>query len=292
MTKIKERPEGFIVPIASDVGLKGALKTQDEFFKKLVSKLLDIPIQSIISGKFIDNEVINRTEGEPRKKVDLLFSTDNILINIEGNTYTSGILYRNNTYIYRIIIDDKLVFKNLKDKYYFQINFNTKPFDCNKKLINRFETREVTTYERLPFTPITIHVQLDYLEKEEYTKGIDPWLINALKLFTADSVEKYKALIGNDKLFGGVFKFMSNYSKDGKVLGEYNEEEDAEFIKNFDLAYAKEEGIVEGKAEGEKAGIMKSKLETARNMLKDKLDIKTISKYTSLTPNEINSIKL
>ena len=32
MTKIKERPEGFIVPIASDVGLKGALKTQDEFF--------------------------------------------------------------------------------------------------------------------------------------------------------------------------------------------------------------------------------------------------------------------
>ena len=131
-------------------------------------------------------------------------------------------------------------------------------------------------------------MQLDYLEKEEYTKGIDPWLINALKLFTADSVEKYKALIGNDKLFGGVFKFMSNYSKDGKVLGEYDEEEDAEFIKNFDLAYAKEEG----KAEGEKAGIMKSKLETARNMLKDKLDIKTISKYTSLTPNEINSIKL
>ena len=97
MTKIKERPEGFIVPIASDVGLKGALKTQDEFFRNLY---LDIPTQSIISGKFIDNEVINRAEGEPRKKVDLLFSTDNVLINIEGNTYTSGILYRNNTYIY------------------------------------------------------------------------------------------------------------------------------------------------------------------------------------------------
>ncbi len=33
---------------------------------------------------------------------------------------------------------------------------------------------------------------------------------------------------------------MSNYSKDGKVPGEYDEEQDDEFVKNFDLAYAKE----------------------------------------------------
>ena len=81
---------------------------------------------------------------------------------------------------------------------------------------------------------------------------------------------------------------MSNYSKDSKVLGEYDEEEDAEFIKNFDLAYAKEEG----KAEGEKAGIMKSKLETAKNMLKKKFSIKDISEITGLTSSEIESIKL
>lgn len=49
MTKIKERSEGFIVPIASDVGLKCALKTHDKFFKKLAAELLDILIlQQII----------------------------------------------------------------------------------------------------------------------------------------------------------------------------------------------------------------------------------------------------
>lgn len=78
MIKIKERPEGFNLPIASDVGLKGALKTHDKFFKKLAAELLDILIESIISGKFVDNEVINKTAGESHRKVDLLFTADSV----------------------------------------------------------------------------------------------------------------------------------------------------------------------------------------------------------------------
>ena len=282
MSNYKERKEGFIIPMSSDVGLKGALRTQNEFFIKLASKLLNIPENAIKGGKFIDNETINRSDTESHRKVDLLFTTDSYLINIEGNTYTEGILYRNNTYIYRIIIDDKLVLDNLNDKYYFQININTKSSECNKKLINRYEMREIETKEKLPFTPIIVHVQLDYLDKDGYTKDIDPWLIKALKLFKADSEEEYKKIIGNDKLLGGVFKFMSNYSKNGRVLGEYDAEKDAEFIRNYDLKHAEEKG--------KNQGINERNTTIAKNMLNEKLEISLISKVTGLTIDEIKKL--
>ncbi len=142
--------------------------------------------------------------------------------------------------------------------------------------------REIETKEKLPFTPIIVHVQLDYLDKDGYTKDIDPWLIKALKLFRADSEEEYKKIIGNDKLLGGVFKFMSNYSKNGRVLGEYDAEKDAEFIRNYDLKHAEEKG--------KNQGINERNTTIAKNMLNEKLEISLISKVTGLTIDEIKKL--
>lgn len=66
------------------------------------------------------------------------------------------------------------------------------------------------------------------------------------------------------------------------------EEQDKEFILNT----VRYEGEKRGETRGEKKGILKSKLETARNMLKDKVNINTISKYTGLTLSQIKSISL
>ena len=278
MSNYKERKEGFIIPMSSDVGLKGALKTQNEFFIKLASKLLNIPENAIKGGKFIDNETINRSDTESHRKVDLLFRKDNYLINLEANNFGSSetISQRDTEYIFRIELDDTLKGNNIKSEVnYYQININNIKFEFDKELINRYEMREIETKEKLPFTPIIIHVQLDYLDKDGYTKNIDPWLIKALKLFRADSEEEYKKIIGNDKLLGGVFKFMSNYSKNGRVLGEYDAEKDAEFIRNYDLKHAEEKGI----------------RKTAKNMLNKKYDIKEISDITGLTEEEIKNIK-
>lgn len=73
---------------------------------------------------------------------------------------------------------------------------------------------------------------------------------------------------------------MENYSKSKRVLGEYNSEIDAELVRDIDMHYSKEEGKAE------------SKYEIAKNMLKDKLSINMISKYTGLTSNEIKNIQL
>ena len=70
------------------------------------------------------------------------------------------------------------------------------------------------------------------------------------------------------------------------------EEQDKEFILNTVRHEGEKRGEKRGEARGEKKGILKSKLETARNMLKDKVNINTISKYTGLTLSQIKNITL
>ena len=50
------------------------------------------------------------------------------------------------------------------------------------------------------------------------------------------------------------------------------------------------EGIVEGIAQGITQGSHQKAIETAKNMLNDKLDIQTILKYTGLSIEEINAL--
>ena len=45
-------------------------------------------------------------------------------------------------------------------------------------------------------------------------------------------------------------------------------------------------------SEGLQQGLYQQAIQTAKNMLKDKVDIKLISKYTNLSIEEINKIKV
>ena len=51
------------------------------------------------------------------------------------------------------------------------------------------------------------------------------------------------------------------------------------------------QGIAQGISQGISQGEHKAKLETAKNMLKDNLDIETIVKYTGLSIDTIKSLK-
>ena len=70
------------------------------------------------------------------------------------------------------------------------------------------------------------------------------------------------------------------------------EEQDKEFILNTVRYEGEKRGEKRGEARGEKKGILKSKLETARNMLKEKFSIETISRLTGLSINQIKNISL
>ena len=84
--------------------------------------------------------------------VDLIFSDNNKnLANIEMNTnINNSTLIRNNLYIYRIILSKS----DNKNKMYeninlTQINIDLKSFNFMKKIVNKFEMIEDTTFEKL-----------------------------------------------------------------------------------------------------------------------------------------------
>jgi predicted transposase/invertase (TIGR01784 family) len=53
---------------------------------------------------------------------------------------------------------------------------------------------------------------------------------------------------------------------------------------------AYEDGMEQGISQGIQQGSQQAKIETAKNMLKDNLDIQTILKYTGLSIEEIKSL--
>ena len=76
---------------------------------------------------------------------------------------------------------------------------------------------------------------------------------------------------------------------DEKVMNEYlKEAEEVSFEDGFGEAYDKEWAL---KDEGKTEGKREEKIEIAKNMLNDNVDINLIKKYTNLTEEEITALK-
>ncbi len=76
-------------------------------------------------------------------------------------------------------------------------------------------------------------------------------------------------------------------SKDGFSIHEWHKETFDAYIENKKMTRAKKEGIEQGIKQGAK----EKQLEIAKNMLNKNIDINTISEITSLTKEEIESLK-
>lgn len=79
-----------------------------------------------------------------------------------------------------------------------------------------------------------------------------------------------------------------NDSKEFKIVFDY--EKDAEFCWNAFMNYAKNIGIEGGIEKGMKKGIEKVAKDVARQMLKENIEIHTISNLTGLNPKEIKKL--
>ncbi|MCM1371127.1 MAG: hypothetical protein NC181_04505, partial [Clostridium sp.] len=69
-----------------------------------------------------------------------------------------------------------------------------------------------------------------------------------------------------------------------------SKEEDERKIFNSRMSEATRKGLEKGIEEGIKEGKQEEKLEIARNMINNGFDIKTISKITKLSINEIEKL--
>ena len=276
----------FQIPIYNDRAFKSLVKKHNNFIIKLLSELCNFDIKDVEDSYFLDTETTNDYYDETKMTVDLIFSDNNKnLVNIEMNTnINNSTLIRNNLYIYRIILSKS----DNKNKMYeninlTQINIDLKSFNFMKKIVNKFEMIEDTTFEKLPYFVTVYHIGLDKIEQNPYNESISDYAIRCLKIFASSSKKLTKELAGNYKELLEVAKFMNNYSNNLKNLIYYNPDEEAEKIRLTDLHFAREDGYELGVSQG----ISDEKKNIAKEMLNDGVNIEKIIKYSGLTKEEI-----
>ena len=110
-----------------------------------------------------------------------------------------------------------------------------------------------------------------------------------MKILTSRSIKYTEELAGESQDLKDVARLMKEYSEDTSNLIYYVKETMDESIIKTDLKFAKEEGFDDGVDSGvevgENNGIFIGKLQTAKEMLNNNIDIETICKCSKL-PNE------
>ena len=120
--------------------------------------------------------------------------------------------------------------------------------------------------------------------------------------YNGDKEKAYLAILDFNeeelKMVGKGDKYMNEFKKKVKELNEdtefkqflTQEEDEKKRISTFE-AIAREEGKVIGRQEGKSLGIEEANVKIAKKMLKENMDIQTISRLTDLTVTDIQNLK-
>ena len=132
------------------------------------------------------------------------------------------------------------------------------------------------------------------LVDDRYNKDIDEEIVKFSKLLKSKTiVELRENFKGDEDYMSGIDK-VEDLISDPNFAGAYDvEERRQEELEDFyDTGYrkGKEAGIAHGMEVGMEVATKKSKVEIAKSMLKDNVEIETISKYTGLSIKEIEKL--
>ena len=293
--------KGQKISILSDTMLKAMFQNENriKYSAKFLSYFIDVEYEDILNNICLaKNELDKNNENDKGERCDYVALLSDTSLNIEVNNNSSlEVLERNMEYAHRLY--SKKIRRGEENYQYTQViqfNLNNFAFKGNDKIVDIYT---VTNDDNIGLSNKLIFVQIyvPNLRKKWYTKGMK----------SLSEEEKYiLALVEMDldKLndLGGE-NIMDEYVKEAEEVsfeegvGEAYDKEWALRDQGYrdGLSQGKAEGREEGKAEGKAEGISEGKnernIEIARNMLKDNISVESISKYTDLSINEINSLK-
>ena len=281
--------KGQKISILSDTMLKAMFQNENriKYSAKFLSYFIDVEYEDILNNICLaKNELDKNNENDKGERCDYVALLSDTSLNIEVNNNSSlEVLERNMEYAHRLY--SKKIRRGEENYQYTQViqfNLNNFAFKGNDKIVDIYT---VTNDDNIGLSNKLIFVQIyvPNLRKKWYTKGIK----------SLSEEEKYiLALVEMDldKLndLGGE-NIMDEYVKEAEEVsfeGGVGEAYDKEWALR-DQGYR--DGISQGKAEGISEGKNERNIEIARNMLKDNISVESISKYTDLSINEINSLK-
>ena len=293
--------KGQKISILSDTMLKAMFQNENriKYSAKFLSYFIDVEYEDILNNICLaKNELDKNNENDKGERCDYVALLSDTSLNIEVNNNSSlEVLERNMEYAHRLY--SKKIRRGEENYQYTQViqfNLNNFAFKGNDKIVDIYT---VTNDDNIGLSNKLIFVQIyvPNLRKKWYTKGMkslseEEKYILALVEMDLDKLND----LGGENIMDEYVKEAEEVSFEGGV-GEAYDKEWALRDQGYrdGLSQGKAEGFSQGKVEGKAEGISEGKnernIEIARNMLKDNISVESISKYTDLSINEINSLK-
>ncbi len=277
---VEEETKTFI-PLKFDLMFKKVFANEEDLIpiKKLLKEVLGIVPKNV---KILNNELVGRPYKDRDVRVDLVVELeDGAKINVEVNTdVTQTLIERNVYYLCRNMSMD-LAPKKILGKINRHIQINLDYSGKHEKAIERYALYEEETHKRLTDMIEIIRIDIPYFKEACYNKDVDELdsKTKFLGLFGAESKEEVKKLCNGDEIMEDIGKRIDEYNDDENIIGLYHYKFVEEEVKQEQLEEATKNGISQG--------IEK----TAKNLLKENIDINIISKATGLSQEEIEKLK-
>ena len=288
-----------LVPLTYDFTFKKVFKNNPTYMKEFIYTMLPFLNLENYKVRFLDSE-LTKEKKERKKTVDILISLDDkIYIDIEMNrSKFQNIYLRNLEYLKKL---STMLWKqgediqNLKEKKVIQINLNAN--EKEKAPDDIIASCGLLTGYIYDVNGLVFSKNLEENHYLYYNEGVRRKDVIWLTALTSKTFTELYKLISQVLEKSVALKFMEDVvdmSKDEFILHEWEKDKFDELVKINELESAINEGKAIGFEDGEKSGIIKGtnkrNIEIAKNMLKENIDIKTISKVTGLRVENIQNI--
>ena len=288
LDKINKENNKTMIKLTFDTAFKSFFSRNPDFLKDFLIEELNLNMNKDETKITVSNvELPKDIQKEYQKKVDIIiYLDDSIIVNVEANTSKfKNIKRRNFIYmakLYGLTLKKGEDVKKLEEADLYQLNINASKED-NTLGENIYELRSRITGDTL-IDNFTLNLKnIAYYRDLYYTKGeklnrADMWLV---VLSSENYEELYKTVsqILDEKDTDIFMDEVVRMNLEEPILTEW-EAKMLDEIERYDtIKNSKEEGIEQ------------NKIETAKRMLDEKLDIDLISKITGLTKEEIQKIE-
>ena len=289
-----------------------AYKGNEDVLADFLESILNVKIEKL---EVKNPEMMKNSREEKLGVLDIKVETKENIIDLEMQVEDEeNIEEREATYMGKLLSEQLEV----GDKYN-KLKKSVVIFITN---FNKYETNTYHNVAKMRFEKINKdeYVDMGYKEEEQIgnkyiefhvielpkfikkNPGVEKRLEQWLWLIVGRK-EKVEMAVKENKNVKKADKVLERISKDPKERERYEAILKAEFNQKISNQKFMDKGIIEGEArgkiigreegmkEGKKEGKKQNQIEIAKKMLGDKIEIKTIEKYTGLTEEEINELK-
>ena len=259
---------------------------------KMVSDITGMDYEILENNITLEtNELPVNSLKEKVKKCDFILRIDkNNILNIEFNaSYYTGLLIKNLAYLCNIF--SRVTKKS--DKYdenlnVIQLNLNCYEKNKAKDVLEEYKLQNIKTHEIYSENISILSLDIVKCHDIYYNDDNKEKLPEFIKWGTFIYNRNYDMIpsilngLISERQVKKIMDKIDKLTNDSLFMSELEKEEWAVWEENSKLAYAKDEGISQGIEQNTKEMIL--------SMIKNKIDIETISKITNKTIEEINQI--